>query len=255
MSAMTLETMANDLRMALDPVCWAESLGLTLDSWQRDFVRSDARQIIAACGRQTGKSLACSLVASHTTTFEPGALVVLVAPSLRQSQLLISEVRDLLRRSGAVSVDAESTTRLQLGNGSKVVSVPGSGDTIRGISGVRLLICDEAAFIDPGVFQAVLPMLAANPRGRLILASSPNGRGGFFSDMWHDGGDAWQRFHVRSEDCPRIDQSFLERQRLALTLAQYRQEYLASFEDSAGAVFSGDDLAKMHAEAVIGWEL
>jgi hypothetical protein len=40
---------------------------------------------------------------------------------------------------------AESALRLELVNGIRVVSLPGDEETIRGLSGVALLVIDEAA--------------------------------------------------------------------------------------------------------------
>lgn len=39
----------------------------------------------------------------------------------------------------------ESALRLELQNGSRIISLPGKEQTVRGFSGVRLLAIDEAA--------------------------------------------------------------------------------------------------------------
>jgi hypothetical protein len=51
-------------------------------------------------------------------------------------------------------------------------------ETIRGYSGVDLLVLDEAARVPDDVFFAVRPMLATS-NGTIICMSTPNGPAGF----------------------------------------------------------------------------
>jgi hypothetical protein len=46
---------------------------------------------------------------------------------------------------GVPEAVAESALRLELANGSRIVSLPGSGETVRGYSAPRLVIVDEAS--------------------------------------------------------------------------------------------------------------
>jgi hypothetical protein len=73
-----------------------------------------------------------------------------------------------LRRLG------EPSLRLELENGSRIVSLPGKQDTVRGFSGVRLLVVDEAARVPGELYFAVRPMLAVSG-GRLLALSTPFG--------------------------------------------------------------------------------
>jgi hypothetical protein len=72
---------------------------------------------------------------------------------------------------------------LELSNGSRVISLPASEETIVGYSAVTTLILDEAARIPDGTYYAVRPMLAMS-QGRMICLSSPFGRRGFFYEAW-----------------------------------------------------------------------
>src|SRR4029434_3443645 len=97
---------------------------------------------------------------------------------------------------------AESALRLELANGSRIISLPGDEGTIRGFSGVAMLIIDEAALVADSLYYSVRPMLAVS-RGRLVALSTPFGKRGWFHDEWHGAG-AWQRLKVTAQDCPRI---------------------------------------------------
>jgi hypothetical protein len=60
---------------------------------------------------------------------------------------------------------------------------------VRGYSAPALIIEDEAAFVADETFDALIPMLAASPDGRIILMSTPYNSGRpFLSHFWHGGG-------------------------------------------------------------------
>ena len=130
--------------------------------------------------------------------------------------------------------------RIEFANGSRVVSLPGDEGTIRGFSGVSLLIIDEAARVDDNLYRAVRPMLAVS-RGRLVALSTPFGQRGWFFDAWQSS-EEWERVRVTADECPRITPEFLAAERRTLGERWYRQEYLCSFEDTIDAVFSAEDI-------------
>ena len=76
---------------------------------------------------------------------------------------------------------ARTNRRLEFANGSRVLSLPGTERTVRGFSEVSLLVIDEAARVDDGLYYAVRPMLAVSG-GRLVALSTPYGKRGWFHD-------------------------------------------------------------------------
>jgi len=169
-----------------DPVAFAEACGVTLDPWQREVVESRALRILLACSRQSGKSLVAAVLALYTAVYTPRATVLVLSATERQSGELFRKVLVLLsglsaNSGGALSVptDAETQRTLTLGNGSRIVSLPGTPSTVRSYSNVTLLILDEAAFVDNELYYGTLPMLAVSG-GRLILLSSCYGKRGIF---------------------------------------------------------------------------
>src|SRR6266487_2870070 len=138
-------SIATDLAMALSPVRMATAAGITLDPWQADMVRSTSMRLLLNCSRQSGKSLDAAVLADHTALYEPGSLVLLLSPSLRQSQELFRACLSIYRAlDRPVPAEAESALRLELGNHSRNVSLPGKDGTVRSFSGVRLLTIDGA---------------------------------------------------------------------------------------------------------------
>lgn len=231
-----------ELAMALDPPILMEALGLDPDPWQQQVLRARDDRILLLCSRQAGKSTTTAVKALHTALFEPGSLTLLLSPSQRQSSELFRKVVGFYRDLGrTIPSEEESATTLQLENGSRVVSLPSSPETIRGYSGVRLLIVDEAAMAPDSLFIAVSPMLAVS-HGRMILLSSPLGKRGFFYEAWENPLATWRRFKVTADDCPRITPEFLEEEKHNMGERWWRQEYFCSFEETIDQVFSTESI-------------
>jgi Terminase large subunit, T4likevirus-type, N-terminal len=232
----------DQLAMALDPSLVMEGAGLEPDDWQRRVLRSDARRLALLAARQTGKSSTTAAMALHTALFEPGALVLLISPSLRQSTELYRKVTAMYHTLDApTSSVVDNATTLTLVTGSRIVSLPGSPTTIRGYSAPALVVLDEAALVEDAMLAAVLPMLATG-NGRLMLLSTPAGQRGFFYETWTDGGPEWERVRATAADCPRISTTFLDEQRRTLGPRWYRQEFDCSFEAMIDQVFSTESI-------------
>lgn len=229
--------------LARDRVAFAHSLGVTLDPWQESLVKRDSRREILNCSRQAGKSTVAALLALHEAVYRPGSVTVLISPSQRQSSELfrkVIELRQLMPHQPALLEDNRLSMHVR--GGGRVLSLPGSEATIRGISAVTLLIEDEAARVEDELYQAIRPMLAVK-NGRLILASTPWGKRGHFWDVW-DEGIGWEKTRIPATDVPRISAEFLEQERLELPRHVFEQEYLCHFAESVDAVFSYDDVMR-----------
>jgi len=234
--------MLADVAMALDPVQLAMRAGITPDPWQVEVLRSPAQRLLLNCCRQSGKSTTTAALAMHRALYAPGSLVLLLSPSQRQSGELFRKCLDVYGAAGRpCPPEAQSALRLELENGSRVVALPGKEGTIRGFSGVDLLIIDEASRVDDALYGSVRPMLAVSG-GRLVALSTPWGKRGWWFEAWEDGGADWERVRVEATECPRIAAAFLEEERRSLPTLLYRSEYCCEFTDTTDQVFSSDDI-------------
>ncbi len=228
-----------------DAPLMARRAGIAPDSWQSALLRSDARQMILNCSRQSGKSTITAVMGLHTAIYKQNSLVLLLSPSLRQSQELFKKLKDIynsVSAPGLPTATEESSLRLQFSNGSRVCALPGSESTVRGYSAVSLVVLDEASRIDDALYFAVKPMLATS-NGKLILLSSPYGRRGVFYDIWENGADDWLRIKIVASQCPRISPEFLESERRTLPTFWFDQEYMGKFCETVDSVFSYDDIS------------
>jgi hypothetical protein len=227
----------DDLRLALDRVAFAEKLGIIPDGWQEDFLRSSADRVLLNCSRQSGKSTISAVIALHRALYHPGSLVLCLAPSERQSKELFAKVAAFYRALGHI-VPADSYRKLGMhfANGSRIEALPGTEKTIRGFSGVDLLVVDEAARVDDALYYSVRPMLAVSG-GALLMLSTPYGRRGIFYHAWTEG-QGWEHYEVPASQCPRIPSAFIEIERAGMPEWWFAQEYLCEFRETEDQIFS-----------------
>jgi hypothetical protein len=229
--------LALDLARALDPVKFAPAIGMVPDSWQARVLRSSSDRLLLNCCRQSGKSTTAALLAVHTAVYEPGSLVLLLSPSLRQSTELFKKCLVIYRALGRpVLAETENLLSMQLENGSRLLSLPSSESTVRGYSGVRLLIVDEASRVEDGLYASLRPTLAVSS-GRILAMSTPHGARGWWWEAWTNGGAGWERYSVTAPDVPRISPAFLQDERAVLGEWLWKQEYFGEFVSPIDAIF------------------
>ncbi len=246
--------LCHDLKAALDPVVWCrEALDLEPDPWQAEVLRSDSKRILLNCSRQSGKSTVTSILALHTALYNEGSLVLCLSPTLRQSSELFRNVSRFYGVDPAIPSRSESALRLELENGSRIVSLPRKEQNIRGMAKVSLLIVDEAARVPSNLYYAVRPMLAVS-NGRLIALSTPFGNRGWWAEAWHSS-EPWKRWEIPASKCPRIPAAFLEEERRVLGSYWMDQEYGCCFLDAQSQLLKKEDVDLMFNQEVEIWQL
>ena len=215
-----------------------ERLGFVVEPSQVAFLQSRAKRGIVNCSRQWGKTTLAALKAIYRALTMPRCLVLVAAPTERQSGLVLERVEQLaaplsLRLKG----DGYNKLSLKFPNDSRIVGLPGKEANIRGFGAVSLMIIDEAARVPDSLYKALRPMLAVGG-GDLWVMSTPKGRSGFFYDEFEFGGERWERHQVAATECaPRITGEFLEEEVESMGAAWVKQEYFCEFVSSGGEMF------------------
>lgn len=206
------------------------------DPWQYDTLTCGADRILLNCARQSGKSTVTAPLAVADILTIPHALVLLLSPTLRQSTELFNKCLHVYHTATGVPAPLyENKLSLGLANGSRLLSLPGKPETVRGFSAVTRLIIDECAFVGDPLYKAVRPMLAVS-RGKLALMSTPFGQRGFFHEEYTRR-ERWFYREVPATLNPRISQEFLDEERASLG-PLYEQEYECSFLTGQIGLFS-----------------
>ncbi len=238
----------DDVPSADDPVTWAQSVsGLDLDDWQMAVLRSEAPKQLLLNARQTGKSTVVALRAAWIV--KHGGKAFAIGPTQRQSSVIFTAMSEFLSADPTVDITRSTQTMLETANGGVGLCLPGDRPSgLRGLSlrhpGRSAMLLDECAFLRPGIWAAVSPMLAAAPDAEQLWLSTPSGPTGVFHDTWVND-DAWEKTRIRAEDCARIKPEFLASERRRLGEDMFRQEYEAEFVSTTSAFFSADLIANV----------
>jgi hypothetical protein len=223
--------MMNTIREAayrIDPVLWVrEVLGVTPATWQETFLRAPrGASILALTARQVGKTTTAAWAITHFMRFTPGSLSVIACPAQRQSAEAVRRVREALITAGS-ELESDNVYALELKNGSRVLALPGSDDSIRGLTVDGWIVADEAARLPDALIAALRPMRARRPQARFAMLSTAWSRTDPFWTAWADDDQqSWIRLKATADEIETFSPEFLERERRALGDDGFKREYL-----------------------------
>ena len=108
---------------------------------------------------------------------------MVACPAQRQSAEAVRRgARDLVRVGAKLTVN--NVYGLELKNGSRVKALPGTDDSIRGLTVDGWIIADEAARLDHDLISALRPMRARRPHARFAMLSTAWSRTDPFWTAW-----------------------------------------------------------------------
>lgn len=151
---------------------------------QQGVARSQARFRLVAWGRRGGKTIYAAHEAVGVALVRPGTRIWLVAPINRlvaRAWEYIEQVIDEGRIEPRIHRNTTQERQVTLANGSKIEGI--SAENVMSMAGeaIDLAVVDEAAQILPDAFyRGILPPLA-DREGQVLLISSFEGEGDFFS--------------------------------------------------------------------------
>jgi Terminase large subunit, T4likevirus-type, N-terminal len=215
-----------DVAYQVDPALWVRQvLGVEPAPWQEQFLRSPrGASIIALTARQVGKTTAAAWAVAHYMLYTPGGLSVIACPSQRQSAEAVRRIHDILSM-----VDTEFRTNnvyaLELKNRSRVLALPSSDDSIRGLTVDGWIVADEAAQLSNDLIAALSPMRARRPEARFAMLSTAWSRTDPFWTVWAGDDPSWMRLRATADTVTFFSQEFLEQQRRLLGEHNFKREY------------------------------
>ena len=251
------------VRLAKDPVFFCQKVLNFKPYWyQKMILQSKSRKIALCTGRQIGKTTALAKKVLHFAYTRANSLVLIISPSQRQSIEFLRRIKNDINSSELLraSIVRETQTELEIRNGSRIISVPASTDTIRGYSPDLVCIDEAAHFVSDEVYyEAVRPMLM-HTKGSLILISTPKGKRGFFYEAFDKSKNPDFETHIlpaivtpevveKYKDwgltkkdigkpiCPDISLQDLEAEKKAMDSLTFMQEYMAKFLDESLSFF------------------
>ena len=211
-----------------DPALWMQDvLGITPRPWQEKFLRTPrGASILVLTARQVGKTTVAACAMAHTAMFVPGSLSVVACPAQRQSAEPIRKVKEMVLKAGA-TLTTDNKYGVELANGSRVLALPSSEESIRGLTVDGWIVADEAAFLTDEVIAALRPMRAQRPEARFVMLSTANTRTDPFWSAWEAADQSCMRIQVTVDvDSTLYNQEYLDQERRALGEDRYKREFL-----------------------------
>lgn len=206
--------------------------------------RSPRRLILKA--RQTGISNTVAIEALYYALTLSDTTALFVSRNQDAARELIRYCQHTLGGLTIVTpaLVQENQSQLQWANGSRIISLPATPSTGRGVAAQRVYM-DEFAFClyDQLIYESIVPTLSHG--GQLTVLSTPKGRANMFFRLWSglEGGD-WSRHEIHWQACPRYTEAWAVQMRATMTRQAWAQEYDCDFIASGEAVFDAVDLAR-----------
>ena len=227
---------------------------------QYQWMRSEAKVKIAACGRRWGKSESTALDIVLYALEHPNTSQIIVAPTADQTTIMMDEVERRFysipgfevgvdfdhRRSPYNEITfkdglsgAANAQNLTLPTQIMARTAGTSGRGLRGRKAHRVVV-DEAAFISEKIMMNVITPLLADYDGQRVEVSSPDGLNHFYDDFQRGQDDQYpdyESFQFPTSSNPYIPEDYLAREKLVKPEAAYLQEYEAAFRSGEGTIF------------------
>jgi len=107
------------------------------------------------------------------------------------------------------------------------VALPGTQESIRGLTVDAWIVADEAAQLDPAIMAALHPMRTQRPDARFAMLSTAWSRTDPFWSVWENDDPSWTRIRATTDVEPSlIAPEVLERARRDLSADDFKREYL-----------------------------
>jgi phage terminase large subunit-like protein len=204
---------------------------------QKTILFSHTRFRVVACGRRFGKTTLGERVIAGSAA--KGQRCWWLSPTYPMASQVWRDLKRVCKTIDGLTVN-EGERRLDFpGGGWLAIRSTHQPDHLRG-AGLDLAVLDEAAFMLPEVWPAIVRPMLLERKGRALILSSPNGLNWFW-DVYRLGVDPrereWRSFHYTSFDNPLIAPDELEAIRRQTLERVWRAEYLAEFVEDSGQVF------------------
>lgn len=214
--------------------------------YQAAFLADESPRRIVLKARQIGFSQAFGLEAAYKATQYPDRTILLVSRNQDLAINLLAYCYNAIAHmtDRIPALVKNNASELAFANGSRIKSLPANRSTGRGFAASDVYL-DEYAFQSYArdIYQAVGPTVSQG--GTLTVASTPDGRGNHYFQLWqgYEGGE-WSRHVVRWDECPVYDADWYARERPKYTAQQWASEYECDFVASGAAVFDPAELAR-----------
>jgi hypothetical protein len=181
---------------------------IELHPFQKKILRGlrDNRFVVLLASRQIGKTTLMTIYALWNSCFFEDQRTLIVANKEQTAMNIFKRVRiayEKLPNYLKPGVLEYGKTSMTLANGSSIGISTTSSDAGRGDS-CNCLILDELAFIDDHLVQdfwkSVYPIISSSKKSKIFVASTPNGTGNLFHELYTEAVEKKNDWHAERVD-------------------------------------------------------
>lgn len=225
---------------------------MKLYPFQKDIIVSFYKynKIIAATGRQLGKSTTMAALFCHYIIFNEAKVCAILAHKASTAREILDRVKKAYEYLPAWlkhGVKTWNKGSIELENNSKIIAAATSSSAIRGES-IHTLFLDEFAHVSNNIaddfFASVYPTISSGSSSKLVMISTPLGMNHFYK-FWTEAQEGINGFHwIRAtwRDIPGRTQEWADEQKKVLGDVKYAQEMEVEFLGSSNTLISGAKL-------------
>jgi hypothetical protein len=137
----------------------------------------EARQeVLVCCPRRFGKTFAVGMFVAAYAMTQPNSSVCIFSPGRRQSEMMLQLIKDFVYKFPNVHAIKENKENLWLRGDNindtrKIMAYPSKVETLKGVGG-DVIICEEAAAMDMGVFyEVVVPLMELDETALICIST------------------------------------------------------------------------------------
>ena len=214
---------------------------------------------IVLSSRQSGKTTCSTILALHEACFKDDKNIVIVANKEATAKNIFKRVKlayEQLPNWLKPGVKKWGETSIEFTNGSYIGISTTTGSAGRGES-VNLLLLDELSFISPAsiiedFWRSIYPTISRAKTSKILITSTPNGKGNLFYRLYSDALKGNSRFHHERVDwweVPDRDEQWKQEQIRELgSYEAFSQEYGNEFLDMGDASLNEELFDRLKAE-------
>ena len=212
---------------------------MILSKTQQQVADSEKRFKLVTAGRRWGKTFLSIREIAYQARL-PNKLIWYVTSSYRAAKMIVwKELKNRMLDLRWVSKINESELSIRLKNGSEIC-LKGS-ENAQQLRGVSLSYCviDEAAQVSPDVFAEVIRPALADQQGGALFITTPLGKSNWTYDLYRQAQQSpaqWDAYQFTTADGGFVTESEIQAARADMSERQFRQEFLATWEDAASRI-------------------
>lgn len=159
--------------------------------YQKKFFTNPAKRKIWVSSRQIGKSFCVAGILTFKALQKHNGLAICISVNSRSASEIITKCKQFAESVKVLSNNAITYTAsfdtIRFSNGSRIMSLPSTADSLRGWSS-QCVVVDEAAFVWKldEILQGLAPTLTRDPDAELILTTTPAGKNGPFYELYNN---------------------------------------------------------------------